>query len=144
MAFTNSRFSGDYLPHYPIGGIGVTDDLIKKRPAVIQAFVMATLRGIEYYRQNRSDSIKFIASELRMSDASLAEQMFDWHQTVLADERRPSQAWINGVLDFTRKSLELSAPSRRIRSFDFSFVESESMIGAKPVCSRFNSSTSKS
>ena len=44
-----------------------------------------------------------------MSDASLAEQMFDWHRTVLADEGRPSQAWINGVLDFTRKSLELSS-----------------------------------
>jgi ABC-type nitrate/sulfonate/bicarbonate transport system substrate-binding protein len=121
--FHKLAFSGDYLPHYPIGGIGVTDDLIKKRRGDIQAFVIATLRGIEYYRQHRSDSIKFIASELKMSDASLAEQMFDWHRTVLADERRPSQAWINGVLDFTRKSLELSSPISADQVFDFSFVD---------------------
>jgi hypothetical protein len=58
-----------------------------------------------------------------MSDASLAEQMFDWHRTVLADEARPSQAWINGVLDFTRKSLELSSPIPANQVFDFSFVD---------------------
>jgi NitT/TauT family transport system substrate-binding protein len=121
--FHKLAFSGDYLPHYPIGGIGVTDDLIKKRPADIHDFVTATLRGIAYYRDNRSEAIKFIASELKMSDVSLAEKMFDWHQTVLADEGRPSQAWINGVLDFTRKSLELNSPISAAQVFDFSFVD---------------------
>ncbi len=106
--FHKLAVSGDYLPHYPIGGLGVTDELIKNNPSDIQAFVRATLRGINYYRQNRAESLKFIAKELRMPDESLAGQMFDWHQTVLADEGRPSQAWINGVLDFTRKSLEIS------------------------------------
>jgi NitT/TauT family transport system substrate-binding protein len=121
--FHKLAFSGDYLPHYPVGGIGVTDDLIKKRRADIQSFVAATLRGMGYYRQNRSESIKFIATELKMSDLSLAEQMFDWHRTVLAEEGRPIQAWINGVLDFTRKSLELSAPISGDQVFDFSFVD---------------------
>jgi NitT/TauT family transport system substrate-binding protein len=121
--FQKLAFSGDYLPHYPIGGIGVTDDLIKRRRADIHPFVAATLAGINYYRQNRSESIKFIASELKMSDASLAAQMFDWHQTVLAGESRPSQAWIDGVLDFTRKSLELNTPISADQVFDFSFVD---------------------
>ena len=121
--FYKLAFSGDYLPHYPIGGIGVTDDLIKKRRADIRSFLAATVKGMDYYRQNRSESIKFIASELKMSDLSLAGQMFDWHRTVLADEGRPSQAWINGVLDFTRKSLELSTPISADQVFDFSFVD---------------------
>jgi NitT/TauT family transport system substrate-binding protein len=121
--FHKLAVSGDYLPHYPIGGLGVTNDLIKKRPADIQAFVTATLKGIAYYRENRSESIKFIASELKMSDQSLAEQMFDWHATVLAGEGRPSQAWINGVLDFTRKSLDLSTAISADQVFDFSFVD---------------------
>jgi NitT/TauT family transport system substrate-binding protein len=121
--FHKLAFSGDYLPHYPIGGIGVTDDLIKKRRADIHAFVAASLSGIDYYRQNRSEAIKFIASELKMSDLTLAGQMFDWHRTVLADEGHPSQAWIKGVLDFTRKSLELSSPISANQVFDFSFVD---------------------
>lgn len=121
--FHKLAVSGDYLPHYPIGGLGVTDELIKNNPADIQAFVRATLRGIAYYRQNRAESLKFIAKELRMPDESLASQMFDWHQTVLADEGRPTQAWINGVLDFTRKSLEIATPISAEQVFDFSFVE---------------------
>jgi NitT/TauT family transport system substrate-binding protein len=121
--FSKLAVSGEYLPHYPIGGIGVTDDLIKKNPDGIQAFVRATLRGIAYYRQNRAESIKFIAKELKTTDESLATQMFDWHQTVLADGGRPTQAWIDGVLDFTRKTLELSAPIPIDQVFDFSFVD---------------------
>jgi hypothetical protein len=58
-----------------------------------------------------------------MSDASLAEQMFDWHRTVLDDEGRPSEAWINGVLDFTRNSLEQSSPISAKQVFDFNFVD---------------------
>jgi NitT/TauT family transport system substrate-binding protein len=121
--FHKLAVSGDYLPHYPIGGLGVTDELVKKNPADIQAFVRATMRGIAYYRQNRPGSIKFIAKELKMADESLAAQMFDWHQTVLAEEGRPSQDWINGVLDFTRKSLEMAAPISAEQVFDFSFVD---------------------
>ena len=121
--FFKLAVSGDYLPHYPIGGLGVTDDLIRKNPGNIQAFVSATLRGMAYYRQNRAESIKFIAKELKMPDESLAIQMFDWHQTVLADEGRPSQAWINGVLDFTRKSLDIKTPIAPEQVFDFSFVD---------------------
>jgi NitT/TauT family transport system substrate-binding protein len=121
--FPKLAVSGDYLPHYPIGGIGVTDDLIKKNPPDIQAFVKATLKGMAYYRQNRTESIKFIAKELKMPDESFATQMFDWHITVLADDGRPSQAWINGVLDFTKKSLEIHTPILQEQVFDFSFVD---------------------
>jgi NitT/TauT family transport system substrate-binding protein len=121
--FHKLAVSGDYLPHYPIGGLGVTNDLIQKRPADIQAFVAATLKGMSYYRQNRSESIQFIAADLKMSDQSLAEQMFDWHATVLAEEGRPSRAWIDGVLEFTRKSLELSTAIPADQVFDFSFVD---------------------
>jgi len=124
--FFKLAISGDYLPHYPIGGIGVTDELIKRNPGDIQAFVSATLRGMTYYRQNRAESIKFIAKELKMSDESFATQMFDWHQTVLADEGRPSQVWISGVLDFTRKSLDIKTPIVPEQVFDFSFVDKAS------------------
>lgn len=121
--FHKLAVSGDYLPHYPIGGLGVTDELIRNNPALIQAFVNATLSGIAYYRQNRSESIRYIAKELRLPDESIAAQMFDWHQTVLAGDGRPETAWINGVLEFTRASLELSAPLSPGQIFDFSFVE---------------------
>jgi len=121
--FHKLAVSGDYLPHYPIGGLGVTDELIKTNPADIQAFVKASLAGMAYYRQYRVESIQFIAKELKMPDESLAAQMFDWHQTVLADEGRPSPTWVNAVLDFTRKSLAINTAIPAEQVFDFSFVD---------------------
>jgi ABC-type nitrate/sulfonate/bicarbonate transport system substrate-binding protein len=121
--FYKLAFSGDYLPHYPIGGLGVTDDLIKKNGSDVLAFVRGTLNGLGYYRQNRSEAIKFISRELKLNDELLAAQMFDWHPTVLAEKPRPDQAWITGALEFTKKSLDVTTNIPAEQVFDFSFVE---------------------
>jgi ABC-type nitrate/sulfonate/bicarbonate transport system substrate-binding protein len=121
--FHKLAVSGDYLPHYPIGGLGVTDEMIKGKPSDILAFVRGTLRGIAYYRQNRNESIQFMTKELKLNDESLAAQMFDWHATVFAEEGRPNQSWINGAIEFTKKSLDVTTNILPEQVFDFSFIE---------------------
>lgn len=121
--FHKLAFSGDYLPHYPIGGVGVTDELIRKNSSDILSFVRGTVRGLAYYRQNRGESIKFMTKELKLSDEALAAQMFDWHPTVLAGERRPNDAWIAGAVEFTKKSLDVSTAISPEQVFDFTFLE---------------------
>jgi NitT/TauT family transport system substrate-binding protein len=121
--FHKLAFSGDYLPHYPIGGLGVTDETIKKKPAEILSFVKGTLKGLAHYRQNRAESIQFISKELNLNDESLAAQIFDWHGTVLADHGRADQAWMKGAIDFTKKSMDVTTNISPEQVFDFSFVE---------------------
>jgi NitT/TauT family transport system substrate-binding protein len=121
--FHKLAFSGDYLPHYPIGSIGVTDETIKRKPAEILSFVRATLNGLAYYRQNRAESIAFIAKELKLADESLAAQMFDWQKNVLSETGRADQTWMKGAIEFTKKSIETSAHVSPEQVFDFSFVE---------------------
>ena len=43
--FNRIAYSGDYMPTYPNGGIGVTDEKIKTNPAEVLAFVKATIRA---------------------------------------------------------------------------------------------------
>jgi ABC-type nitrate/sulfonate/bicarbonate transport system substrate-binding protein len=121
--FHKLAFSGDYLPHYPIGGLGVTDETIKKKPAEILSFVKGTLKGLTHYRQNRAESIQFISKELNLNDESLAAQIFDWHGTVLADNGRADQAWMKGAIEFTKKSMDVTTNISPEQVFDFSFVE---------------------
>ena len=64
-----------------------------------------------------------MTKELKLNDESLAPQMFDWHATVLAEEGRPSEAWINGAIEFAEKSLDVTTSISPDQVFDFSFVE---------------------
>lgn len=121
--FTNLGYSGDYMPTAPTGGIGLTDEKLKKNPAEVFAFVKGTLKGLKYYRQNRSESIKLMAKELRLDDLSLAAEMFDWHGSQLAENGAADEAWMKGAIEFTKKSLGVTedVPARQV--FDFSFIE---------------------
>jgi NitT/TauT family transport system substrate-binding protein len=121
--FHKLAFSGDYLPHYPIGSIGVTDETIRRKPAEILSFVKGTLNGLAYFRRNRAESIAFIAKELKVNDDALAAQMFDWQKGVLSETGRADQAWMRGAIDFTKKILDVSAEIFPEQVFDFSFVE---------------------
>lgn len=44
--FSRLAYSGDYLPSYPSGGVGATDEKIRNNPAEVLAFVRASLKGL--------------------------------------------------------------------------------------------------
>lgn len=115
--------SGDYLATHPTGGIGVTDEKLRNNPAEVLAFVKGTLKGIRFYRQNRGESVNIVAKELRMSDTSLAGEVYDWHLNQLAKDSSGDQAWMRGAIAFTKKSLGVSKEIPPEQVFDFSFIE---------------------
>ena len=121
--FHNLGYAGEYMPTHPTGGIGVTDEKLKKNPAEVLAFVRGTLKGLRYYRQNRSESIHMIAKELELNDSSLAAQMFDWHGSQLAEDGSADQAWMKGAIEFTKKSLGVAKETPPQQVFDFTFIE---------------------
>src|SRR5262249_37415214 len=103
--FRRIAYSGDYLPTYPTGGIGVTDEKIKSDPAEVLAFVKGSLRGLLYAKQNRADAAKIIGEYLGVKDASLAEQILDVYVSRIAAAGFADDTWMKGAIDFTQKSL---------------------------------------
>ena len=59
--FNKLAYSGDYLTSYPSGGIGATEEKIKTNPSEVLAFVRASLKGLQYYTQNRAESVDNIS-----------------------------------------------------------------------------------
>lgn len=115
--------SAQYMPTAPTGGIGVTDEKLKKNPAEVQAFVRGTLKGIRYYRENRGEAIRLMAKELRIDDLTLAAQVYDWHGAQLAENGGADQNWMKGAIEFTKKSLGVTKDISPEQVFDFSFIE---------------------
>jgi len=121
--FNKLAYSGDYLTSYPSGGIGATEEKIKSNPFEVLAFVRASLKGLQYYTQNRAESVDNISKYLGIKDPSLAGEVYDNHVSRLGEFSYLDEAWMRGAIDFTKKSLGVSKeiPPRQV--FDFSFVE---------------------
>jgi NitT/TauT family transport system substrate-binding protein len=122
--FNRIAYSGDYMATYPTGGIGVTDDKIKSDPAGILAFVRASLKGLQFARQNRAEATKIIGDYLGVKDAALNEQIFELYLNRLSAGGSADEAWMKGAIEFTQKSLGGEVKEvRPSQVFDFSFVD---------------------
>jgi ABC-type nitrate/sulfonate/bicarbonate transport system substrate-binding protein len=122
--FNRIAYSGDYLPSYPSGGIGVTDEKIKSNPGEVGAFVKGSVRGLQFARQNRAEAKKIVADYFSVKDPALSDRLFDLYVSRLPADGSADETWMKGAIDFTQKSLgggaKEIAPSQ---VFDFSFVQ---------------------
>ncbi len=118
--FNQLAYSGDYLPTYPTGGIGCTTEKISKEPNEVLAFVRGSIKGLQYYRHNRSESIQILSKFLAIKDPALAAQVYDWHATRVSDGVA-DEAWMKGAIDFTKQSLAVQKDVPTTQVFDFSF-----------------------
>ena len=121
--FNRIGYSGDYMPTYPSGGIGVTDDTIKNKPNELYAFVKASVRGLQFGRQNRVEAKKILADYFAIKDHTLADQFFELYLSRLPVNGSADEAWMKGAIDFTQKSLgDAAKEAAPNQVFDFSFV----------------------
>jgi NitT/TauT family transport system substrate-binding protein len=121
--FNRIAYSGDYMSSYPTGGIGTTDENIKNNPSEVFAFVKASLKGLQFARQNRAESVKIIADYLGVKDSALSEQIFDLYLNRLSDGSA-DESWMKGAIAFTQESLgSVSKEVSPGQVFDFSFVQ---------------------
>jgi NitT/TauT family transport system substrate-binding protein len=121
--FNRIGYSGDYMPTYPSGGIGVTDDTIKNKPAELYSFVKASVRGLQFARQNRVEAKKILADYFALKDPTIAEQFLELYLSRLPVNGSADDAWMKGAIDFTQKSLgDAAKEATPSQVFDFSFV----------------------
>jgi len=121
--FKQLGYSGDYMPTYPTGGIGATDDKIGKEPGEVSAFVRASLKGMKYYQQNPVEATHILANFLTIKDPTLAAQVYAAHAARLAPNGYEDDSWANGAIEFTKQSLGIKNEIPVNQVFDFSFVK---------------------
>ena len=122
--FNRIAYSGDYMPTYANGGIGVTDEKIKTNPAEVLAMVRATIKALRYSMQNRAEMIKIMPGYLGIKDAALIDQLYDLYLSRQSVDGAVDEAWMRGAIEFTQKTLGgavKEVPPTQV--FDFSFAQ---------------------
>ncbi|MEA2658746.1 MAG: NitT/TauT family transport system substrate-binding protein, partial [Candidatus Binatota bacterium] len=103
--FHRIGYSGDYMPTYPSGGIGVTDEKIKTNPSDVLAFVKGSVRGLQFARQNRVEAKKIVTDYFSLKDPVIADQLFELYLNRLPVNGSADEVWMKGAIEFTQKSL---------------------------------------
>jgi len=102
----------DYVD-VPGTGIAVRADRVKKQPGQIKRFIRASLRAIEYIRENRSEMTQMIAHEFGM-DQEIAALAYKQLLELLSPDGRHRMDGLQLIVDIARAAQkvnrQISAP----------------------------------
>ena len=114
-------FVGDVFPS-PIAGFGTTLERIGKQPQEIRSLVRATLRGIQYTKSHRDESVRLIMKWVSL-DRALAEGSYDMAVKSWSDSGEPNANSMKSAMDEIKTEQKLDSAPDPQRAFDWSFVK---------------------
>jgi ABC-type nitrate/sulfonate/bicarbonate transport system substrate-binding protein len=120
MGYRNLGFLGDYLD-YLTAGLATHEDVIRERPALVQAVVRATLKGHRYLQQNRAGTIAYLAQFMGVEPAE-ATISYDRHMGYLTADGVSTPERLEQILRGQQQELELAEPMPVDEAFDLSFA----------------------
>ncbi len=74
MGFHILAYLGDYVEQ-SLSGVGTSDKMLRERPETVTRVLRATLKGLRFVRQNKEDTIQYIAREWKV-ERPLAVELY--------------------------------------------------------------------
>ena len=119
--FRKILFVGDLIPS-PLAGFGTRLEKIHKQPDEVQRLVRATLRGIQFAKSNKQESVRSIMKWTDM-DQGLAEGSYEMAAASWSNSGAASAQGIQIAMEEIRAELKLETPPDPSRAFEWSFVQ---------------------
>lgn len=114
-------FVGDLIPS-PIAGFGTTLDRVGRHPQEVRSLIKATLRGIQYAKGHKDESVQLIMKWANL-DRALAEGSYDMAVGSWSDSGEPTESSVKSVMEEIKTELKLDSAPDPSRAFDWSFVK---------------------
>jgi ABC-type nitrate/sulfonate/bicarbonate transport system substrate-binding protein len=119
--FRKILFVGDLIPS-PLAGLGTRLEKIQKQPDEIQRLVRATVRGIQFAKSNKQESVRSIMKWSEM-DQGLAEGSYDMAVSSWSNTGAASPQGLQIAMEEIRAEFKLDAAPDPAKAFDWSFVQ---------------------
>jgi ABC-type nitrate/sulfonate/bicarbonate transport system substrate-binding protein len=119
--FRRILFVGDLIAS-PLAGFGTTLERIRKQPEEIQRLVRVTLRGIQYAKSNKQESVRMIMKWADM-DQALAEGSYDMAASSWSNSGAASPESIQVAMDEIKTEQKLDASPDSSKAFEWGFVQ---------------------
>ena len=119
--FRKILFVGDVIPS-PLAGLGTRLEKIQRQADEVQRLVRATLRGIQFAKSNKQDTVRSIMKWTDM-DQGLAEGSYEMALSSWSNSGAASAQGIQIAMEEIRVELKLEAPPDPAKAFEWSFVQ---------------------
>jgi ABC-type nitrate/sulfonate/bicarbonate transport system substrate-binding protein len=119
--FRKILFVGDLIPS-PLAGFGTTLEKIRKQPDEVQRLVRATVRGIQYAKTNKHESVSAIMKWTDM-DQPLAEGSYDMAVTSWSNTGAANSQGVQIAMEEIKIEQKLETLPDSAKAFDWSFVQ---------------------
>lgn len=74
LGFRVLAYLGDHVEQ-SLSGIGTSEKILRERPDMVKKVLRATLQSLRFVRQNRDETVQYIAQEWKV-DRSLSEELY--------------------------------------------------------------------
>jgi NitT/TauT family transport system substrate-binding protein len=119
--FRKLAFLGDYL-QATSASVTVTDDFRNSNPDVVFRFVRASLRGLDFYRQNRDATMRHIEKFLNIKDKELSEKSYNFHLAALTQNGVITDELMKRTIDDSIQAMKTVKEISAGDLFEFSFA----------------------
>jgi NitT/TauT family transport system substrate-binding protein len=128
--FTRIAATRDYVD-VPGTGLVVHADKIKKQPTMMKRFLRATLRAMNYIRENRADTTQMIVREFAM-DQEIAGLAYKQLLELLSTDGKNRLEGYQLLIDFARASQKIDRPINAAQLVDETLLDEIIREGALP------------
>jgi len=119
--FRKILFVGDLIPS-PLAGFGTRLEKIQKQPDEIHRLVRATLRGVQFAKANKQETLRSIVKWTEM-DGALADGSYELAASSWSNTGAANPQGIQIAMEEIKAEMKLEALPDSGRVFDWSFVQ---------------------
>ncbi|HEY1267766.1 MAG TPA: ABC transporter substrate-binding protein [Candidatus Binatia bacterium] len=121
MGFTDLLYLGDAV-NIRLGGLGVTEDKIKKNPEQIKRMIRATLKGVRFMRPNKNETLAIMRDYLKISGDSV-EKIYQYALRSLNEEGLVAKKTVDTEIRIAREQFKIKEDIPESKIFDWRFMK---------------------
>ena len=115
----------------PPAGLGVHHDKLQSQPQQIRQMIRATLKGHDFIRERKNDTVKIISDWLKV-DSSIAAGSYDAYLSSMSPEGSVSDPFMEAVIEQQSRALTVTEKVPVAKVADFRIVKEIRAESRKP------------
>jgi NitT/TauT family transport system substrate-binding protein len=112
---------GELVP-IAMNGLVAHETTLRDRPDLVKRFLRAYIRGLQFIRQDRAETVRFVAEAEGLSDLAIAEKTYDRMLKSMSDDAMAPESTITRYVQLARDAGRISNEAGGLASLDYTLT----------------------